>query len=149
MSLCKVASSRIESSPTLMAVPYRVFMVEDSPAIRETMRNAVESSGTVSIVGFAETPEDAWQALQSTSVDAVIVDLNLRNGTGFELLSKLRVAPPFAHLVKIVLTNYAAPVFRQRCLALGAQHFFDKSLEFERVTNILDDLAKKGLASGA
>ena len=67
-----------------MASLYRVFMVEDSPAIRETMRNAVESSGTVTIVGFAETPEDAWQALQSTSADAVIVDLNLRNGTGFE-----------------------------------------------------------------
>lgn len=129
-----------------MASLYRVFMVEDSPAIRETMRNAVESSGTVSIVGFAETPEDAWQALQSTSADAVIVDLNLRNGTGFELLARLRDAPPLAHLVKIVLTNYAAPVFRQRCMALGAQHFFDKSLEFDRVTDILDGLARKSPA---
>ena len=115
----------------------------------DTLRNAVESSGTAMIVGYAETPEDAWQALQSTSADAVIVDLHLRDGTGFDLLARLRDAPGLERLVKIVLTNYAALAFRQRCMALGAQHFFDKSLEFDRVIKILDDLAKHDAAPRA
>ena len=132
-----------------MAQPYRVIMVEDSSAIRETLTHAVETSGLVTIVGFAETPDEAWRALQSTPADAVIVDLHLRSGTGFDLLTRLRDAPGLAHLVIIVLTNYAAPAFRQRCLALGAQYFFDKSLEFGRVISILDDLAKQGEAPRA
>jgi DNA-binding NarL/FixJ family response regulator len=39
--------------------------------------------------------------------------------------------------VVMVLTTYAFKEFRQRCLALGADYFFDKSTEFERVTEVL------------
>jgi hypothetical protein len=39
-----------------------------------------------------------------------------------------------------VLTTYAFKEFRQRCVALGADYFFDKSAEFERVIEVLGTL---------
>jgi len=124
-----------------MESPYKVFLVEDSPAIRETLAHSLESSGLLTIVGHAETADDACQALETTPADAVIVDLHLRQGTGFDLLTRIKGAPALAHLVKIVLTNYAAKTFRDRCMALGADHFFDKSLEFDQVIDVLHGLA--------
>ena len=41
-----------------------------------------------------------------------------------------------------MLTNYAARTFRDRCLLLGANYFFDKSLEFDQVIEILHALAE-------
>jgi DNA-binding NarL/FixJ family response regulator len=124
------------------APSYRVFLVEDSSAIRETLANSLESAGLVKIVGFAETADDAWRAVQRQQADAVIIDLHLRSGTGFDLLNKLKATPALSRIVKVVLTNFATPAFRQRCVNLGADYFFDKSLEFDRAIDVLDDLAR-------
>ena len=129
------------------AAPYSVFLVEDSPAIRETLVQAMESSGLVQVTGFAETADDAWDKLRSSIPDAVVIDLHLRSGTGFDLLAKLKETSRLHEVVKIVLTNYAAPTFRQRCLALGANFFFDKSLEFDRVIDVLGSLAEQKKSS--
>ncbi len=120
---------------------YKVFLVEDSPAIRETLVSSVESSDRVRVVGFAEGAEDAWSRLQEAPVDAVLIDLRLASGTGFDLLARLRAREEMKHLVKIVLTNYGSNAFRQRCMALGADYFFDKSLEFDGVVELLNKLA--------
>jgi DNA-binding NarL/FixJ family response regulator len=139
----------VPKSKMPLAPVYRVFVVEDSPVIRETLASSLESAGLVKIVGFAETPDDAWRVLHLQQADAVIIDLNLRAGTGFDLLTKLRNAPELGHLLKVVLTNYARPAFRQRCIALGADYFFDKSLEFDQALDVLDDRARRGSASPA
>jgi DNA-binding NarL/FixJ family response regulator len=123
-------------------VLYSVFMVEDSTAIREVLVQSLESSGLVHVVGHADSSAGARDAMVGLHVDAVIVDLNLRAGNGFELLSWLQAGTPHNELIKIVLTNYATPSFRQRCMQLGAHYFFDKSLEFDRVIEVLEAAAK-------
>jgi DNA-binding NarL/FixJ family response regulator len=120
---------------------YRVFLVEDSPAIRETLVSSVESTDRIRVVGYAETADDAWDRLNDEPVDAVLIDLRLAAGTGFDLLEKLRASAGLKRLVKIVLTNYASAAFRERCLALGADHFFDKSLEVDGAIDLLNNLA--------
>lgn len=127
-----------------MSQRYTVFVVEDSPAIRETLANSVESSGDVEVIGFADSAEAAWTSLSELPVNAVLIDLRLTSGTGFDLLAKLRVSQQHKDVVKIVLTNYGSPAFRQRCMALGADYFFDKSLEFDGVVDLLNGLARNG-----
>jgi DNA-binding NarL/FixJ family response regulator len=137
-------NSGLQSTAHAQTPPsYRVFLVEDSSAIRETLANSLESAGLVKIIGFAETADDAWRAVQHQPADAVIIDLHLRAGTGFDLLNRLKGTPALSSkLVKVVLTNFATPAFRQRCVSLGADYFFDKSLEFDRAIDVLDDLAR-------
>ncbi|MEO8038901.1 MAG: response regulator [Betaproteobacteria bacterium] len=120
---------------------YKVFLIEDSPAIRETLVNSIESSDLIKIIGFAEAADEAWAKLLETPVNAVLIDLRLTSGTGFDVLTKMRGRDDMKQMVKIVLTNYGSAAFRQRCLALGADYFFDKSLEFDGVVELLNRLA--------
>src|SRR5215467_9555435 len=115
--------------PGSMKQPYRVILVEDSAAIRETLIHNLESSGLLAVVGTAETGAEARTIIDSTPADAVIIDLQLRGGTGFEVLEHLKATRSVRKPVQIVLTNYVAPVFRRRCEEYGADYFFDKSLE--------------------
>lgn len=41
----------------------------------------------------------------------------------------------------IVMTNYPYVAYHRRCLELGADHFFDKSTQFERVLDVLRAMA--------
>ncbi len=66
---------------------------------------------------------------------AVVLDIQVPGINGLDLLAQFKQEHP--ECVVMVLTTYAFKEFRQRCTALGADHFFDKSTEFERVTEVL------------
>jgi hypothetical protein len=41
-----------------------------------------------------------------------------------------------------MLTNFAHEQYRQKCLQLGADYFFDKSTEFEKVLSVLNPVTE-------
>lgn len=117
----------------------RVFIVEDSPVIRERLAESVTSPGRIEVVGYAESEAAALEALRGGEWDAVILDLQLREGNGLRVLKALRTAK--AGKLVIVLTNYAFPQYRARSHELGADYFFDKSREYHRVREVLEQRA--------
>jgi DNA-binding NarL/FixJ family response regulator len=122
--------------------PLRVLLIEDSARIRLSLSEALAASGRLQVSAFAETAADALRLLDEASFDAVIVDLQLRHGSGMEVLEYLRRPSIGGAVFVVVLTNHALPEYRRRCLQLGARHFFDKSLEFDRVIAVLHDSAE-------
>lgn len=109
----------------------KAFIVEDSPVIRENLVAALEELAPVQVVGTAddETTAVGWLAELSNRVDLVIVDIFLRNGSG---LGVLRAATELKSTMKlIVLSNYATPDMRRKCIDLGASRVFDKSNEID------------------
>ncbi len=116
----------------------KVLLVEDSALIRRHLVALIEDTGDVTVSGEVETEADAIDALRLVRFDAAVVDLQLREGSGFGVLQHLRVHYP--DLLAIVLTNSNTPAMRARSLALGAHHFLDKSSEFERVAALLESL---------
>jgi DNA-binding NarL/FixJ family response regulator len=119
--------------------PVRVFIVEDSPVIRERLTESVSSPGRIEVIGYAESEANALDALRQADWDAVILDLQLKEGNGLRVLKALRQARE-GKLV-IVLTNYAFPQYRVRSEQLGADYFFDKSREYHRVREVLEQRA--------
>ena len=73
----------------------------------------------------------------------VVLDLELPGASGFDLLAQFKLRQPAC--VVIVLTTYAYPEFRENALRLGADYFFSKAMEFERVTEVLSALAALSL----
>ncbi|AKM31404.1 hypothetical protein AB870_16710 [Pandoraea faecigallinarum] len=122
-------------------LPLKVLLIEDSAVIRESLSEALGSTGMLEVTGVAETADDAVRTLENDSFDAVIVDIQLRRGSGMDVLSYLHSKGMLEKLMAIVLTNYALATYRKRCQQLGVQHFFDKSLEFDRVIEVLDEFA--------
>lgn len=105
------------------------------------MVEAFTSIPNVSVVGEAETQRSAEALLRYARWDVAVLDLQLKEGSGFGVLKSLRQSPvPSAGCV-IVFTNCAFPLYRDRSLALGAHHFFVKSREFDRVCEVVAGLA--------
>jgi CheY-like chemotaxis protein len=121
--------------------PLRVLIVEDSKRLREQLGESISSPGRIEVVGYAETEAEALEILSAASCDAVVLDLQLRQGNGLAVLKALRTSGSEEHVTVIVLTNYAFPHFRERSIKLGADYFFDKASEYDRVREVLDELA--------
>jgi DNA-binding NarL/FixJ family response regulator len=133
---------QMNSSADLTATsPLRVFLVEDSAVIRERLAETISSLENVEVVGHAETEAVAISALQAEPCDVVVLDLQLREGHGFNVLKALRSKRNPRRIVVLILTNHATPQYRARSIALGADYFFDKSREYDRLCETLVDLA--------
>jgi DNA-binding NarL/FixJ family response regulator len=122
------------------ATPVRVVLVEDSPLLRERLSESLVVPGRIEIVAQVDGEAAALDRLRAIQWDAVVLDLQLRQGTGIGLLRALQTIRPAGGVV-IVLTNYAIPRLRERSLALGADHFFEKARDFNRVRDVLEGLA--------
>jgi DNA-binding NarL/FixJ family response regulator len=111
----------------------RCFLVEDSPVIRQNLIATLEELLPVNVVGTAEDEAGAlrWIREANAEFDLMIIDIFLRSGSGLEVLRSARLMHPGARLV--VLTNFATPDMRRRCLQLGADRVFDKSAELEEL----------------
>ncbi len=124
----------------------RVFLVEDNPMIRDRLVESLTATGRIDVVGHADTEHDAVEALGSTPWDALVLDLQLRHGTGLGVLRAIGRSRPEGAKI-LVLTTYAIPLLRDRTLALGADAFLDKALEYERAVDLLVDYAQARPAS--
>lgn len=125
----------------------RIYLVEDSPVIRDNLAESLEELSGARVVGWASAEEEAitWLAKNSVSWDLAVVDLFLRPGSGLNVVKSLRNRA-LAQKV-IVLTSYATPTIRQRCLELGADALFDKATEIDEFTRFAIDEVER--VSGA
>lgn len=110
-------------------IPLKAFIVEDSPVIRENLVAALEEMAPIEVVGTAEGEISAVRWLVANDCDLAIVDIFLKSGSG---LGVLKAAATSATQTKfVVLSNYATPDMRRKCLELGADRVFDKSSEID------------------
>src|SRR5450432_879111 len=100
----------------------RVLLVEDSKLLAERVREVLDQMPDVEVVGTVDTESAAVAMTRAHAVDAIILDLQLKEGTGFGVLRALGRARP----VVIVLTNFTLPTFAERAKELGVEQFLDK-----------------------
>ena len=135
---------------TLPAMPrLKTYIVEDSPVIRENLIATLEELVPVEVVGTAEdeTTASQWLARPDNQFDLVIVDIFLKGGSG---LGVLRSATGLTQRHKlVVLSNYATPDMRRKCLELGASRVFDKSNEIDALILYCARLADGETGPGA
>ena len=123
----------------------KILIADDSEAyVQRLVRALVEISG-VEIVGRARTGTEALQALRDLRPEVVILDIRMPDGTGIDVLEGMRKEK--LATITIVLTNFAFPQYRRKCLQLGARFFFDKSAEFAEVREVLSGLIQNASAS--
>lgn len=109
----------------------RTFIVEDNPTIRENLVGTLREVARVDPIGQAETEAEGtrWLTGNLSQWDLAIVDLFLKDGTGFSVLEACRNRDPMQKMV--VLSNHATPAMRRKCALLGADAVFDKATEVD------------------
>lgn len=119
----------------------KLYLVENSNYLRERLARLVSQRSGVQVVGSASTARQAVQEIQQLAPDVVLLDIRLDQGTGLDVLKKIKTRAPSPAV--IVLTNYAYPQYRAIYLAHGADYFFDKSAELELMLEALDTLRRR------
>jgi DNA-binding NarL/FixJ family response regulator len=124
----------------------KAFLVEDQPAIRDSLVEALSELAGFEIAGWAADEKSAlaWLRDPAHHWDVAIIDLVLYGGgSGYGVLQALRGRPPTRQMV--VLTGSASPQVRRRCEEMGADGVFDKAMETEAM---LDYCAALSRAAG-
>ncbi len=122
----------------------RVFLVDDSVLIRERMRRMLQDVDGVEIAGETGDAREAIGAIPRERPDVILLDIHLLGGSGIDVLHALKKDGD--HPIVIVLTNYAYPQYREKCLAAGADYFFVKSVEFDQVIATLQQIRQRSTA---
>ena len=133
--------------PTVLAKehlkpPMKVLLVEDSALLRDVITENLKDCKQIDITQFAVTQSEAIALLDSQQFDMLLVDIELAEGNGFEVIKHIQNYP-FKAPILLMLTNNAHPHYRNYAKELGVQYYFDKSMNFElAMETIMSEAAK-------
>ena len=113
----------------------RILIADDSAVVRARLISLLADLRGIEVVGQAEDAIEARNLAEKLRPDVAILDLRMPKGSGADVLSDLKKLNPTPKV--IMLTNYPHPENRKKCMDEGADYFFDKSNEFQKVVSVL------------
>jgi DNA-binding NarL/FixJ family response regulator len=116
----------------------RVFVADDSIVLRERVLEMLREIPGVEVLGCAEDGLHAIACIRELKPDAVVLDIQMPCGNGLDVLKNIK--HDGRGPVMIVFTNFPYPQYRKRALESGAEHFFDKTTEFEKLRELFGQL---------
>ena len=119
-----------------------VFIVEDSEAMRESLRAMLSEFHDVRIAGYAADETGAIEHINALLPDVVVLDLNLQSGTGVAVLKNIKKHHP--EIKVMVLTNCNGELYVDACKRANADYFFDKSFQFMLVREVFANWSQTG-----
>jgi DNA-binding NarL/FixJ family response regulator len=119
----------------------KVYVVDDSALLRRRLVGILTELDQVEVIGEAEDRDQAIAEVAKLTPQVVILDIQLRQGNGIEVLTQIKKVQPSPTV--IILTNYPYPQFREKCLSTGADYFFYKATEFTKVKEVVRLLASQ------
>jgi CheY-like chemotaxis protein len=128
----------IESLNWVRGRVVKVYIVDDSEVVIERLQAMLSELKEIEIIGQARTPFEAMSGIRKLKPDAIILDLRMPGGSGIDVLVDIKKDKLVSTV--IILTNYPYPQYRKKCMEAGADFFFDKSTEFERILEVFKRL---------
>ena len=120
----------------------KIMTVDDSPVIAERLQFMLSEIDSVEFLGNAYNISSALHLIDEQEPNVVILDIHLKAdllvANGVHLLIQLRKKYPEMKI--IMLTNLSVPQYRNTCMAFGADYFFDKTIDFEKIPDLLKSI---------
>lgn len=117
----------------------KVIIVDDSVIVVDRLLLMLQDIEDVVVVNAVYTIDSAEDLIKIKKPDVVIFDFQIENDKlnkdGLSFLITLRSL--FPDIKIIVYSNRNELVYRLNCLTYGADFFFDKSYDFERIPEAL------------
>jgi len=113
----------------------RVFLVDDEPLALKRLSRLLGETGKVEIAGQTTEPLKALQTIPTLSLDAIFLDIQMPELTGFELLQKLENYPP-------VIFTTAFDEFALKAFEVFSVDYLLKPVEAERLEKALTKLER-------
>ena len=127
------------AKPTESAL--RVLVVDDNLDAANALKMLVEEAGH--LVWMAYTGPTALAAALDYRPDMMLLDIGLPELDGLEVAKRIRQDPLLRDIVLVAVTGYRQAADRQRVLEAGFDHYLVKPADFEKVRQILAEVAEK------
>jgi CheY-like chemotaxis protein len=118
----------------------KVLAADDSKPMRERLVELVRELDPSATIREAVDTASAIELAQSLKPDVAILDIRMPGG-GMNALEQIK-AGPSAPIV-IMFTAFPTPQLREKCLAIGADYFFDKVSEVDDLMETLEQIVAK------
>ena len=122
----------------------KIFIADDSDEVRKRIVAMLSDLERIDTIGQAENVQDAIASIREFGPDVVILDIRMPGGSGIDVLEGIEKKNQVP--IVIMLTNYPHSQYRKRCMEAGADFFFDKSVEFEKVIEVVSGISARGAA---
>ncbi len=116
----------------------RVVIADDSDLIRDRLQQMLNQFGQVEIVGSYTNGIDTLHALKELKPDLAIIDVKMPGLTGLQVLSEIRKVDKRVKI--IILTFFNSGIYYNMAIEEGADYFFSKANDFEKISLVVTDL---------
>jgi len=120
-------------------VAFQALIVDDSSAVRAFVRASLEDADFAR-VQEAETGFEALRLLAANTFDVVIVDVNMPDINGLELLAFMKKSPRQQGARKILISTQVDGSDSKQGAELGADAFLKKPFEVDELRSMIRDL---------
>lgn len=118
----------------------KVLIADDSRLMRERIRETISIFSSVEIVSETENGIQTLEELNKHSPDLAILDIRMPDKNGLEILKEFRTKNKTTKI--IILTNYAYDQYKDRAFENGADYFYSKSEDFEKIAAVVASMLK-------
>ena len=102
----------------------RIMLVDDHPVVREGLAESINRESDLTVCAQAEDHHAALKAVETAKPDLVVIDLMLRNSSGFELIKDIHSRWP--RILILVVSMHDETLYAERVLRAGAQGYITK-----------------------
>jgi len=120
----------------------RVLLIEDSALLAARLIELVNGLPDVGLSDTVDTEADAIDRISEVSPDVLILDLHLRDRSGFGVLRSFALSTRPRPKI-IVLTNFGLSEYRREAESFGVEAFLDKAREYFHLPSLLTGFAKE------
>ena len=120
---------------TIPTDPRRVLIVDDHPVVRQGIRLMIEAEPDLTICGEAQTEQQARKLVRELKPDALVVDLSLSEGDGFNVVRDVHAHFPGIRI--LVLSMHDEAIYAERLLAEGASGYIMKQAATDQLITAL------------
>lgn len=115
--------------------PRRVLIVDDHPVVRQGIKLMIEAEHDLTICGEAQTEQQARRLVRELRPDALLVDLSLAEGDGFNVVRDVHAHFPATRV--LVLSMHDEAIYAERLLAEGASGYIMKQAATDQLVTAL------------
>lgn len=108
--------------------------------IRQKVLGMEDCKNNVQIIGSANTAIDGLRLLRNTNPDFILIDIDLPDLCGIDLIRYIK--KHYRSTALVMITNHPNSWYRERCKKLGADYFLDPTQEPQKLQEILTKYIK-------
>ncbi|MCK5070148.1 MAG: response regulator [Desulfocapsa sp.] len=118
-----------------------ILIADDSISVRKVLGNFITSQGWHPIV--AHDGADAMVKIKEKTPDLIILDIEMPNMNGFEVLQALQSQTAYRDIPVLMLTSRSADKYKEKAAGLGARGFVTKPFKNAELISLISGLTSQ------